>query len=201
MNTDRERMETIIIDIETPNETSIENLDTPLRGILKNTDTDSEHNEIYEIRVLNTCISLVILVISIPIIVCDLYFGFNKNNCSTKPHNSIVLKNYLILSGFIGIVSLPCILTNIWLFKTKLDRCSNIYLYSCTIITLRIMSLLSIVINIIAAITFWGLIFNNKTCDQTFIDYMSFTLIIKLLFLSLLFCNGYLIYTSTNNDD
>jgi hypothetical protein len=177
-------MTTIIIDIESHNE---EQLFTPLRGILKNNDSNREKDEIFEARVTSACISLILIIIWIPIITLDLYFGFSESTCSTKEPNDnlfkhlIKLKIYLLVSGFTGIVSLGAILTAIYLFDPKLDRAYNIYLYNITFATMYLTSLFSIVWNIMGAITFWGFIFNNKTCGQNFITYMYVSLIIKLI--------------------
>ena len=176
----------IIIDIESHNE-SKESLYTPLRGILKNPDSNRENDEIFEARVTSICSSIILILIWIPIITLDLYFGFSENTCSTKEPNDksfknlIKLKIYLLVSGFIGIVSLGAILTAIYIFHQKLDRASNIYLYSITFATMYLTYLFSIIWNIMGAITFWGFIFDNKTCGQNFITYIFVSLIIKLL--------------------
>jgi hypothetical protein len=185
-DTGRERMTTIIIDIESQNEYE-ERLNTPLRGILKNPEPNRENDEIFEARVTSACISLVLIIIWIPIIVMDLDFGFFESNCTTKEPNDnsfihlIKLKIYLLVSGFVGIVSLGAILTAIYLFDPKLDRASNIYLYNITFATMYLTSLFLIIWNIMGAITFWGFIFNNKTCGQDFINYMYVSLVIKLI--------------------
>ncbi len=182
----RERMTTIIIDIESPNEDE-EILNLPLRSILKNPDSNRENDEIFEARVTSVCISLILIIIWVPIIVVDLYFGFSESTCTKKEpsdnsfKNLIKLKIYLLVSGFVGIVSLGAILTAIYIFDPKLDRASNIYLYSITFATMYLTCLFSIIWNIIGAITFWGFIFNNKTCDQNFVAYMYGSLIIKLI--------------------
>lgn len=192
-------MTTIIIDIEAHNE---EQLYTPLRGILKNNDSNRENDEIFEARVTSICSSLILIIVWIPIIALDLDFGFTECNCSTKePHykllNLINLKIYLLVSGFTGIVSLGAILTAIYLFDPKLDRASNIYLYRTTFVTMYLTSLFSIVWNIMGSITFWGFIFNNKTCEQNFITYMFISLVIKLI--SSL-CTIYATYIAINSD-
>jgi hypothetical protein len=182
----RDRMTTIIIDIESQNE-SKESLDKPLRGILKNPDSNIENDEIFEARVTSACISIILIIIWIPIITLDLYFGFSESTCSTKEPNDnsfknlIKLKIYLLVSGFIGIVSLGAILTAIYIFDPKLDRASNIYLYSITFATMYLTSMFLIIWNIMGAITFWGFIFDNKACGENFITYMYVSLIIKLI--------------------
>jgi hypothetical protein len=175
---------TTIIDIESQSE---EQLNIPLRGILKNPDSNRENDEIFEARVTSACFSLILLIIWIPIITLDLYFGFSESTCSTKEPNDnsfkhlIKLKIYLLVSGFVGIVSLGGILTAIYLFDPKLDRASNIYLYNITFATMYLTSMFLIFWNIMGAITFWGFIFNNNICGQNFITYMYVSLIIKLI--------------------
>ena len=175
---------TSIIDIESQSE---EQLNIPLRGILKNPDSNIENDEIFEARVTSACISIILIIIWIPIITLDLYFGFSESTCSTKEPNDnsfkhlIKLKIYLLVSGFVGIVSLGGILTAIYIFDPKIGRAYNIYLYSITFATMYLSSLFLIIWNIMGAITFWGFIFNNKACGQTFITYIFVSLIIKLI--------------------
>jgi hypothetical protein len=181
----RERMTTIIIDIESNNESN-ESLETPLRGILRNASANREVEEIFETRVTSVCFSAILIIIWIPIIFLDLYFGFTESVCLTKePHYKflklITLKTYLIVSGLIVMTGLWAILTTIYLFDPKLDRASNIYLYRLTFVTMYLTSAFSVVWNIMGAITFWGFIFNNINCEQNFISYMFVSLVIKLI--------------------
>lgn len=200
-DTNRERMTTIIIDIESQTE-SKESLDTPLRGILRNTDANRESEEIFEARVTSVCFSAILIIIWIPIIFLDLYFGFTESVCLTKePHYKflklITLKTYLIVSGLIVMVGLWAILTTIYLFDPKLDRASNIYLYRITFVTMYLTSAFLVVWNIMGAIAFWGFIFNNKTCEQNFISYMFISLIIKL---TSSLCTMYATYIAITSD-
>jgi hypothetical protein len=183
-------MITIDIDIESqsePNEENLERLDTPLRGILKNPDANRDIDEIFEARIVTVCTSFVLIIVSLPFIICDLYFGFTENNCSTKEprYNKIEkllpLKIYLLVSGFMGIISLGSILTAICLFDPRLDKASFVCLYGITFLTMYITSLFSAVWNALAAITFWGFIFNNQTCETNFTSYIFISLIIKLI--------------------
>lgn len=181
----RERMTTIIIDIESPNEAK-ESSVTPLRGILRNPDANRESEEIFEARLTSVCFSAILIIIWIPIIVMDLGFGFSESNCSTKvPHYKflklITLKTYLLVSGFVGIVSLGAVLTAIYIFDPKRERGYNCYLYSITFATMYLTYLFSIIWNIMGAITFWGFVFNNTSCEQNFISYMFVSLIIKFI--------------------
>jgi hypothetical protein len=190
---------TTIIDIESQSE---EQLYTPLRGILKNADSNRVNDEMFEARVTSACFSLILIIVWLPIIGLDIDFGFTEGNCSTKePHykllNLIKLKIYLLVSGFMGIVSLGSMLTAIYLFDPKQDRASNIYLYRITFATMYLTSVFSIVWNVIGAITFWGFIFNNETCGQNFINYMFVSLIIKLM--SSL-CTIYATYSAISSD-
>jgi hypothetical protein len=190
----------IIIDIESQNE---EQLYTPLRGILKKPDSNRENDEIFEARVTTACSSIILIIIWIPIITLDLYFGFSESTCSTKEPNDNTFKNliklkiYLLVSGFVGIVSLGGILTAIYIFDPKLDRAYNIYLYSITFASMYLTTLFLIIWNILGAITFWGFVFNNKTCGQTFITYMFVSLIIKLIS-SLITIMAYILNVTSN---
>jgi hypothetical protein len=198
----RERLTTIIIDTELQNEVK-ESSCTPLRGILRNPDANRESEEIFEARLVSVCFSVILIIIWIPIIVMDLDFGFSENTCSTKQPNDdsfknlIVLQIYLLVSGFIGIVSLGAILTSIYLFDPQLDRASNIYIYRVTFVTMYLTSAFLVVWNIMGAIAFWGFIFNNTNCEQQFISYMFVSLVIKLM--SSL-CTMYATYIAITSD-
>ena len=182
----RERMTTIIIDIESPNEAK-ESSEAPLRGILRNPEANRASEEIFEARLASVCFSAILIIIWIPIIVMDLDFGFSESNCTAKVPNDnsfkslIKLKIYLLVSGFVGIVSLGSILTAIYIFDPKRERGYNGYLYSITFATMYLTYLFSIIWNIMGAITFWGFIFNNTTCEQNYISYMFVSLIIKFI--------------------
>jgi hypothetical protein len=192
---------TTIIDIESQNETNVieEHL---LKGILRNNDANRASDEIIEARIVAICASFVLIVVSIPFIVCDLYFGFSESNCSTKePHYNVFekllpLKIYLLVSGFSGIFSLGSILTAIYLFDSALDKASYVCLYNITFLIMYLTCLFSLVWNVLASITFWGFIFNNKICNTNFTNYVFVSLVIKLLSS---FCTIYRAYTSSSD--
>jgi hypothetical protein len=181
MNSNSNNTDNLFIDIESQDETYT--LDTPLRGILKNTDRDTI-SEIIEVKIATICISLILLTVSLPIIICDLYFGFSGDICSMiKLENLFGLRIYLLVNGFIGIVSLSFILAMINIFQTRIDRHSYIYLYGITLYITIIISILSLVANIMTYITFWGYIYYNKLCDfsSSFVTYMIVSLICKTI--------------------
>jgi len=142
-------------DIETGSNNSINNSSNnelvSLKGILKKScDMDDE------IRtgkmVIKMCTTLLFIVLTTPIIVCDLYFGFSDHSCINEMPDGFnyTMKLYLLVSGFIGLSWLLFMIFNlIW--------------------------------NILGAVTFWGSVYKGGHCDSKTSSYIYVSLIIKIV--------------------
>jgi hypothetical protein len=151
----------------------------PLKGILRReipppSDIDAL------IIILKTCSVIFILIIAVPIIVVDLYFGFTDTSCvKTEPDGlDISLKLYLLVSGFFNMGIMLAYIASICLFAEKDDiSCSGSM--CCAYLTGAI-GLLTIW-NILGAIVFWGTIYGEKICNKNVSTYIFGSLIIKLI--------------------
>jgi len=157
------KLSEIMIDIERQNEIkeNITNeLQVPLKGILRKSDEHVENMEV-EKNLFRLCFRLLILAIVLPIIVCDLYFGFTDTSCSNKRLDvlTLIIKLYLIGSGFLGV----CVIL-ITIFE------QGVCFISLTLFNM-------VTWNILGAIVFWFYIYGN--CNKTFSTYVFVSLIIK----------------------
>jgi len=151
----------------------------PLKGILRReipppSDIDAL------IIILKTCSVIFILIIAVPIIVVDLYFGFTDTSCvKTEPDGlDISMKLYLLVSGFFNMGIMLAYIASICLFAEKDDiSCSRSM--CCAYLTGAI-GLLTIW-NILGAIVFWGTIYGEKICNKNVSTYIFGSLIIKLI--------------------
>ena len=153
-----------------------------LKSILKNTRADSEDDAKLAENIIKIAVSLLCIIILAPIIICDLYYGYNDNSCVQKyPENlNINMKMYLLLSGYTEIGILITCVTSVCFVSSKSIDNMNIYVLLPTVIIIFI-CLFSIIWNIIGAVIFWGNIYNNGNCDKNVSTYLFVTLIIKLV--------------------
>lgn len=196
-----ERLSSVVIDVEsqiTNSEEKIGELQIRLKGILKNPDNIEDNIKIDQ-KIFKLCFTLLALVLMVPIIFCDLYFSFTKNSCSNEEPDELTinLKLYLLVSGFVGILSLSIILILVNLIgKDKISNLGCIFM-SCGIITLLFIIIFNVIWNILGAIVFWGYIYGNGNCSKSFSTYLFVSLIIK--FVGILFSTSKLY--KKNNDD
>jgi len=195
-----ERMSSIVIDIDSQNEykhTPDEQLNTPLRGILKKYDDNYEHDKLMRSKLIKICSGFLLIIILAPVIFCDLYFGYIYNNCSldNSYNQTISLKLYLLVSGFVNIIVLTFSLIGLVCISNYKKIFSDVNLAYCAwlIISLLIagIQLFYILWNILGAIVYWGYVYQNDNCNINFSSYMFISLLLKLLanFIGLLFTN------------
>lgn len=197
INSDAERMTSVIIDIEAQNESREETneetkseLQIPLKGILKRPDENLVDRRVVEDRLLRLCLSLLVIVIMSPIIICDLYFGFTDKSCSREQPDEleISLRLYLIVSGFVSASALIMILSAITFVEPnrdyESDPCKMLFgscALCCGAIGLVCMAVFNLIWNILGAVVFWGYIYGNGNCNRTFSTYVFVSLIIKFV--------------------
>lgn len=180
-----ESMSNIIIDIEAPCEfkTDLPDLNIQLKGILKNPETD--YQEALDKRLNMICFWFMVIVISLPITIGDLYFGFTDTSCSKKEPDQLTinLKLYLLVCGFMSLSSFfiiflgtICLVHKDYNYNEK--NCLLLYFGSIGTIAIKIFIGIW---NILGAVVFWGYICGNGTCDKMFSTYVYVSLIIKLL--------------------
>lgn len=165
-------------DIETGSNNSSEK--AVLKGILKKScDMDDEIRT--GIIVVKLCTTLLMIVLTTPIIICDLYFGFSDHSCINEMPDGFnyTLKLYLLVSGFMGlswlliIICTTCSISN--------DNNNNVTAIICTKFIGLVILIFNLIWNILGAVTFWGSIYKGGHCDSRTSTYIYVSLTIKLV--------------------
>ena len=135
-----------------------------------------------EIVIAKTCLATFILILMVPIIVSDLYFGFNDKSCvKTKAGGlGVSMRVYLLVSGFVEMGFMLMYISSICLMSHKTDNNNeeNVLFASCLMF---VSDTFNLVWNILGAIAFWGTIYAENKCNNNVSTYIFVTLIIKLL--------------------
>ena len=81
----------------------------PLKSILKKQSSiASEHDNLILHKAIGFCTTALIMIICIPLIFCDLYYGFTDKSCINETPNGLnfTMKIYLLISGFTGLLAM-----------------------------------------------------------------------------------------------
>jgi hypothetical protein len=153
-----------------------------LKGILRRETPEAIENDDAVIIVLKTCSTIIILIIMVPIIVSDLYFGFTDTSCvKNEPDGlDISMKLYLLVSGFVGLAVMVAFIFGICSFLER-DESSHVVSICCVSFTSIIAFIFNIIWNILGAIVFWGTIYGEKICNKNVSTYIFVSLILKLI--------------------
>jgi len=151
-----------------------------LKGILK-----KSHDVDYETRtglmVIKLCTTLLMFVLTMPIIICDLYFGFSDHSCINEMPDGFnyTMKLYLLVSGFMGLSWLLFIIyTTCSLTINNDNNQTSIICAGCIGLIVLIFNLIW---NILGAVAFWGSIYKGGHCDSKTSTYIYVSLIIKFV--------------------
>lgn len=163
---------------------------------------EGKHNEIIQndIKYLSYCSIGWMLIISIPMLVCDLYFGLSNDSCL---HEELIsnfnLKTYLIVHGFVELLSLLINILSVYvsfilcsnkrrLIEHKFINFDDSDIEECIIINKIIQfifSLFNIIWTILGSILFWNHIYPNDMCNDQLKNYLLISLIIKSVLYSI----------------
>ena len=151
----------------------------PLKGILKKTSSFAEEEEI-EIRngCIRFCSCILIIIICVPIIVCDLYFGFTDISCINEIATGLnfTMKIYLLVSGFTGFITMLITICIVYSLSDTDYRNDTI------LISVKYFgAVFQIIWNILGAATFWGTIYKEGKCDLNISTYIYVSLIVKMV--------------------
>jgi hypothetical protein len=176
-----------ITDIESQTLDNIvyQNRDTssvPLKSILRHNDLSPIESDDTGILVLKICSTIFILIIMVPIIVADLYFGFTDTSCvKDKPDGlDISMKLYLLVSGFVGMGAMIIYIVSICSLSPKMDE-TNAANMCCVCFAGYTSAIFHLIWNILGAIVFWGTIYGEKICNKNVSTYIFVSLIIKFI--------------------
>jgi hypothetical protein len=155
-------------------------LEKPLKGILKKQSSFAEEEETNNIlnNTVKICAIVLILVLFVPIICCDLYFGFTDNSCINEIATGLnfTMKIYLLVSGFIGFLSIIFTICFICLISYNEKFLPYAKIFG------MINLLFQIIWNLLGSATFWGTLYKEGHCDLTTSTYIYVSLIIKLVY-------------------
>jgi hypothetical protein len=160
-------------------QTTGKNNEIPLKGILKTTSSFAEKEEI-EIRngCIKFCSCIIIIIICVPIIVCDLYFGFTDISCINEIATGLnfTMKIYLLVSGFTEFIAM---LITICIVYSLSD---NDYKNETILVFVKYFgAVFQIIWNILGAATFWGTIYKEGNCNLNISTYIYISLIVKMV--------------------
>ena len=153
----------------------------PLKGILKNTDINVEDETRAGLMAVKYFITTILIIVSMPMIICDIYFGFHNNHCinTTSNEQYFTMKMYLLGSGFIGLAGIIILIYSLSIENnsTQTNIVKSIFVKSITLIG----GIFQIIWNILGAETFWGTIYKEGNCDAKISTYIFISLIIKFV--------------------
>ena len=151
-----------------------------LKGILKKSNS-VEYETRTGLMVIKLCTTLLMIALTMPIIICDLYFGFSHESCINEMPDGFnyTMKLYLLVSGFMGLSWLLFIIYTTCSLSINIDN--NQTSIICAGCIGLIVLLFNLIWNILGAVTFWGSIYKGGHCDSETSTYIYVSLIIKLI--------------------
>lgn len=151
------------------------------KSILKRTSVDQD-DEVSR-KILIYSVWIIVLIICLPIIVCDLYFAYNDETClNDYPANiDLNLKQYLIVSAFTSLIIINIYMTLMNYF-TKDTYNDNMCLIISSFVFIGLLGIFALIWNILGAVIFWGYIYGNGNCSKKVSTYLFVSLILKFVF-------------------
>ena len=152
-----------------------------VKSILKTTHNSESDNKIKAFILQFISILFVALFVS-PFVICDLVFGYKDDSCvDIYPENMsfMNMKIYLLVSGYLAIGLLSCIIINLY-FASDDNIRNNILLVAFLSIILHISQVFFVIWNILGAVIFWGTLNKHNYCSKSINTYLFVSLIMKL---------------------
>jgi hypothetical protein len=153
-----------------------------LKSILKKTSREIESNNKIKTFILQFIGILFAALFVSPFIICDLVFGYNDDSCvNIYPENMsfMNMKIYLLVSGYLAIGAISCIIINLY-FAADDNVGENIILVAFLSIVLHISQVFFVIWNILGAVIFWGTLNKHNYCSKSINSYLFVSLIMKL---------------------
>jgi len=153
-----------------------------VKSILKRTNREIENDNKIKAFILQFISILFVALFVSPFVICDLVFGYNDDSCvDIYPENMsfINMKIYLLVSGYLAIGLLSCIIVNLY-FASDDNIGNNIILVAFLSIVLYISQVFFIIWNILGAVIFWGTLNKQNYCSKSINTYLFVSLIMKL---------------------
>jgi len=155
---------------------SSNNSNSEIKGILKKPEDDTSEQNI--MLCVKTVMFTILLALTMPFIVCNLYYAYNDESCVTiNPDNfGVNLQTYLAVDGIILAVAVFVIMFSAFCFIKEQPNEDN-----CCLNTFgKLATAFGVAWMIIGAVIFWNLI-DNKKCDKPVYNYVFAQLVIKII--------------------
>jgi len=151
-----------------------------LKGILKKDDPEEEKRLS---EMLNFISMMGIILLSIPIIFCDIYYSFTDDSCvDLSPDNlKLNLKMYLLVSVGFNIVWLILVTLSSCYLPSRADVVSNRQITKVLILVASFINLVTFTNNIMGSVIFWGSLYTRQLCSSDISTYIFISLIIKFI--------------------
>ena len=161
------------------------NNESQLKSILKPTlsNTDYNNNLKLQINIIKIASIIFIFIISIPFIICDLYFAYNDDSCVEVYPKYIIFMNmkaYLLVSGYYTIGLMCALICNLQFLSIE-NKISNVICMSILSVIINVSKVFLIIWNTIGAFIFWGTLYHVEKCKTIVYNYFFVSLVIKLL--------------------
>ena len=117
-----------------------------------------------------------------PFIICDLVFGYKDDSCvDIYPENMsfMNMRIYLLVSGYLAIGLLCCIIINLYLISND-NVAENIITVALLSTILYVSQVFFIIWNVLGAVIFWGTLNKHNYCSKSINTYLFVSLIMKL---------------------
>lgn len=150
-------------------------LPLPLKSVLKrHRDYANEHDIM--VVAFKVC-AMIVVIFNFPIVVADLYFAFTDTTCIDETPSGLFLslRNYLMVSGFMGLWSIGCVL-----MMTFVKDITLFTVWSIRLVGLFV-TLFCLTWNILGAIVFWGTVYPRGHCNMELSTYLYISLIVKIV--------------------
>ena len=135
-------------------------------------------------RCIKLTMSIIIVLLCSPFIICDLYYAYTDNSCVHNPtkKSTVDLYTYLLVSGYFGLsVCLLYVATILSIdFEDKNPSILNQIMQGFTYIFMNIFIMFSSAWIIVGGVVFWSEI-DNSTCSKPVYSYVMASLIIKIV--------------------
>ena len=159
------------------------NISNPeLKSILKKTSREIESDNKIKTFILQFIGILFAALFVSPFIICDLVFGYNDDSCvDIYPENMsfMNMKIYLLVSGYLAIGLLCCIIINLY-FAADDNIGENIIFVAFLSIVIHISQVFFVIWNVLGAVIFWGTLNKHNYCSKSINTYLFVSLIMKL---------------------
>ena len=137
----------------------------------------------YTSHVIKYMLSFVTFLMCLPIVICDLYYGYSRDSCVEEYPNylNINMKIYLVVGAYTNMIIMVLVICSISCLSRRNSRSMHIYVVTVPKLIITYGSLFLLAWNIIGSVIFWGVLYNKNLCSSNISTYLFVTLVVKLV--------------------